>query len=100
MQLLDRCPSQEATQTSCSNKAEMQPGEKQAYVVLNKMNREGPTQPKHFKGAMGCERRDQGVYRGGRRQEEDPMRIQSALLICTQCSNYENTSWGKARIFV
>ncbi len=84
----------------CGNKAEMQPGRKQAYVVLNQMNSEGPAQPKHFKGAMGCERRGQGVYCSGRRQAGNPTRMQSAFLTCTQCSNYENTSWGKATILV
>jgi hypothetical protein len=31
----------------------MQPGGKQAYVVLNQTNSEGPAQPKRFEGATG-----------------------------------------------
>jgi hypothetical protein len=84
----------------CGNKAEMQPGGKQAYVVLNQMNSEGPAQPKRFEGATGRERIGQGVYCSGRRQAGNPARMQSAFLTCTQCSNYKNTSRGKATIFV
>ncbi len=42
MQLLNRCPNQEATQEGHSNKAEMQPGGEQAYVVPKQTNSEGP----------------------------------------------------------
>ncbi len=43
MQMFDRCPNQEATQECCSNKAEMQPGGEQVYVVPNQTNSDGPT---------------------------------------------------------
>jgi hypothetical protein len=35
---------------SCSNKAEIQPGGKQVYVVLNQTNSKGPAQPECFEG--------------------------------------------------
>ncbi len=85
---------------SCRNKAEMQPRGKQAYVVLNQMNSEGPAQPKRFEGATSREWRGQGVYCSGRCQAGHPMRMQSVFLPCTLRSNYENTSRGKATIFV